>query len=105
MLDRVLLEGPALGIAMQGRIGIADGNVALTGVALPIVNMNALLRRLPIVGRVIGDPVVGIPFSVGGDFANPQVSRIGAGAVVGTLVKTLQSVISLPVRLLGAGSN
>ena len=52
---------------MQGAIGIADGKVALTGVALPIVNVNALLRRVPIVRRVIGDPVVGIPFSVGGD--------------------------------------
>ena len=105
MLDRVLLKGPALSIAMQGAIGIADGKVALTGVALPLANVNALLRQVPIVGRAIGDPVVGIPFSVDGDFANPQVSRIGAGAVAGTLVNTLQSVVSLPVRLLGAGSN
>jgi hypothetical protein len=90
---------------MQGEIGIVDRKVALTGVALPIVNVNALLRRVPIVGRVIGDPIVGIPFSVGGDVSNPQVSRIGAAAVAGALLNTLQSVVSLPVQLLGGGGD
>ena len=103
ILDRVLVEGAALNIAMQGEIGLVDRKVALTGIALPIVNVNALLRRVPIVGRVIGDPIVGIPFSVGGDLGNPQVSRIGPAAVAGALVNTLQSVVSLPVQLLGGG--
>jgi hypothetical protein len=103
ILDRVLLEGGALNIAMQGEIGIADRKVALTGIALPIVN--ALLRRVPIVGRAFGDPIVGIPFSVGGDIGNPQVSRIGPAAVAGVLLNTLQSVVSLPVQLLGGGGD
>ena len=103
ILDRVLVEGAALNIAMQGEIGLVDRKVALTGIALPIVNVNALLRRVPIVGRVIGDPIVGIPFSVGGDLGNPQVSRIGPAAVAGALVNTLQSVVSLPVQILGGG--
>ncbi len=90
---------------MQGEIGLVDKKVALTGIALPIVNVNALLRRVPIVGRVIGDPIVGIPFSVGGDIDNPQVSRIGAAAIAGALVNTLQSVVSLPVHLLGGGGD
>jgi len=101
ILDRVLLEGGALNIAMQGEISIVDKTVALTGIALPIVN--SILRRVPIVGRAFGDPIVGIPFSVGGDVRNPQVSRIGAGAVAGALLNTLQSVVSLPVQLLGGG--
>jgi len=54
---------------------------------------------------VIGDPIVGIPFSVGGDVSNPQVSRLGAGAVAGALVNTLQSLVSLPVQLLGVGGD
>jgi uncharacterized protein YhdP len=105
ILDRVLLEGASLNIAMQGEVGLGDRKLALTGIALPLVNVNALLRRVPIVGRAFGDPIVGIPFSVGGDVSNPQVSRIGAAAVAGALVNTLQSVVSLPVQLLGAGGD
>ena len=78
-IDRALLESGALNIAMQGEIGLGDRQVALTGIALPIVNVNALLRRVPIVGRMVGDPIVGIPFSVSGDIADPKVSRVGAG--------------------------
>ena len=101
LIDRAVLESPAINIVAQGEVGIADGKVALTGIALPIVN--SLLRRVPIVGRVIGDPIVGIPFSVTGDVGNPQVTRTGASAIAGALLNTLQSVVSLPIQLLGAG--
>jgi hypothetical protein len=100
-IDRALLESGMLSIAMQGEIGLADSTVALTGIALPIVNVNALLRRVPIVGRIVGDPIVGIPFSVSGELADPKVTKVGPAAIAGALVSTLQSVVSLPVQLLG----
>jgi AsmA-like C-terminal region len=102
LIDRALLESPGLNIVAQGEVGLADRKVALTGIALPIVN--SLLRRVPIVGRAVGDPIVGIPFRVSGDLADPQVTKTGATAIAGALVDTLQSVVSLPVQLLGIGA-
>jgi len=101
-IDRGLLRSPALTIAVQGDIQLADGQLALTGVAVPIVN--AALTRVPVLGRLVGDPIVGIPFGVTGSVADPQVNRIAAGAIAGTLVRTLQSVVSQPVRLLGGNA-
>lgn len=102
VIERALFESPGLNVAVQGEVRLDDRQVALTGVALPIVN--TILRNVPIVGRVVGDPIVGIPISVTGDIADPKVSRIGAGAIAGVLVNTLQAVVSLPVQLLGAGT-
>jgi len=65
------------------------------------VNVNALLRRVPLVGQIVGDPIVGIPFSVSGELGDPKVTKVGAAAIAGALVTTLQSVVSLPVQLLG----
>ena len=102
VIERALLESPAFNFAVQGEVRLDDRQVALTGIALPIVN--TILRNVPLIGRVVGDPVVGIPISVTGDIADPKVSRIGAGAIAGALVNTLQAVVSLPVQLLGAGT-
>jgi hypothetical protein len=102
-IERALLESPALNVAMQGEIRLDDRQVALTGVALPIVN--SILKSVPIIGSVVGDPVVGIPISVTGDISDPKVSRVAAGAIAGALVGTLQSVVSLPVQLLGGGAS
>jgi uncharacterized protein YhdP len=102
VIERSLLEGGVLNIAAQGEVRLADGRLALTGVALPIVN--AIARRVPLLGNLIGDPIIGIPFSVSGDVGNPQVNRVGPTAVAGALVRTLQSVVSLPVQLLGGGA-
>jgi len=98
-IERALIESAAINIAMQGQIRLDDRQVALTGVALPIVS--TLLKSVPVIGQIVGDPVVGIPISVTGDIADPQVNRVGAGAIAGALLGTLQSVVSLPVQLLG----
>ena len=73
----------------------------MTGVALPI--LNTIARQVPLLGRAAGGPIVGVPFSVSGDLENPQVKRVGAAAIAGTLLGTLQSRVTLPVQLLGAG--
>jgi len=99
VVDRALLKSPSIDIVVQGEVRLPDGQVALTGVALPIVN--ALFRRVPVLGRIVGDPIVGIPFSMGGDIRAPQVKRVRAAAVGGALLHTLQSVVLLPVQLLG----
>jgi hypothetical protein len=41
---------------------------------------------------------------VSGDVNDPQVKRVSATAIAGTLVRTLQSVVSLPVQLLSGGA-
>jgi len=102
VIDRGLLRSLALNIAVQGDIQLADGQLALTGVSLPIVN--SVLTQVPLLGGLVGDPVAGIPFSVTGSIADPQVNRIDAGAIAGTLLRTLQSVVSLPIRLLGGNT-
>jgi len=102
VLKRAVLQSLALNIAVQGEIHVADGRVELTGVALPIVN--SIVRHVPLLGRAAGGPIVGIPFSVSGDLANPKVKQVGATAIAGALLHTLQSVVTLPVHLLGAGA-
>ena len=101
-IERALVESAAINVAMQGEIRLDNRQVALTGVALPIVS--TLLKSVPVIGQIVGDPVVGIPISVTGDISDPQVNRVAAGAIAGALVGTLQSVISLPVQLLGGSA-
>jgi len=101
-IERALVESAAINVAMQGEIRLDNRQVALTGVALPIVS--TLLKSVPVIGQIVGDPVVGIPISVTGDISDPQVNRVGAGAIAGALLGTLQSVVSLPVQLLGGSA-
>jgi uncharacterized protein YhdP len=68
-IERALVASPALNVAMQGEIRLDDGQLALNGVALPIVNN--VLKSVPVIGNVIGDPVIGIPISVTGDVSDP----------------------------------
>ena len=86
---------------MQGEMRLDDGQVALTGIALPIVNAT-IAQRVRSSAPSSGTPIVGIPISVSGDISDPQVTGSRPTAIAGALVSTLQSVMSLPVQLLGA---
>jgi len=101
-IERALIASPVLNVAMQGEIRLDDRQIDLSGVALPIVNN--LLKSVPVIGNVVGDPVIGIPISVTGDISDPRVSRVAAGAIGGALLGTLQSIVSLPVQLLGGAT-
>jgi len=101
-IERALVASPVLNVAMQGEIRLDDRQIDLSGVALPIVNN--LLKSVPVIGNVVGDPVIGIPISVTGDISDPRVSRVAAGAIGGALLGTLQSIVSLPVQLLGGAT-
>ena len=45
---------------------------------------------------------VGISFSISGTLGKPRVKRVGAVAIAGAVMRTIQSAVTLPVQLLGA---
>ena len=62
-----------------------------------------MTRNVPVLGVAAANvgPILGIPFTVSGDVANPHVTRVSAAAIAGALLSTLEAVVTLPVQLLG----
>jgi hypothetical protein len=63
----------------------------LVSVALPA---NQVIKRIPVVGAIVGGSLVGIPLRVSGPLERPAVNYLSP-ADVGT------ELLSLPIRILG----
>jgi hypothetical protein len=99
-LEHVIVDSPVLGITVSGEIGIADHTVALQGLVAPLDNTSRVVKRVPIVGRVLGTSLVVIPVSITGDLRDPKVQIQPAAAIGASLVNLMSATLKAPIELL-----
>ncbi len=99
-VESVTLDSPSLGIAASGELDAEQHTIALHGLVAPFANINAVARRIPIVGRMFDTRLVGIPVSVTGDWRDPTVVPLGPEAVGQSLINLMGATFKAPIELL-----
>jgi hypothetical protein len=69
-------------------------------VVAPFGNVHNVVKRVPLVGRVLGTRVVGVPVSVTGNLHDPRVVPLGPAAIGQTAVNLMEALIQAPIELL-----
>jgi hypothetical protein len=100
LVESVTLDSPSLGIAGSGWIEPEKRTIALHGLVAPFANINAVARRIPILGPIFNTRLVGIPVSVTGDWRDPTVVPLGPEAVGQSLLNLMSATFRAPVELL-----
>jgi AsmA-like C-terminal region len=100
LVERVTLDSPALGIAGSGELDAEKRTIAMHGLVAPFANINAVARRIPILGPLFNTRLVGIPVSVSGDWRDPTVVPLGPEAVGQSLVNLMSATFRAPIELL-----
>ena len=86
--------------ARPGSIDLAAGELAFRGVVAPFGSATAKLRRIPVLGRLFGARIVGVPFSVTGDWHDPRVQLLSPDAIAGSMLDLLGRALNAPIQLL-----
>lgn len=77
VLDSLRARGPAVGLTMQGEIGLAVDRAALTGTFVPAYALNRLFGQIPIIGDLLisreGEGLIGFTYRVTGPLGDPEV--------------------------------
>jgi hypothetical protein len=93
--DEVIIQASPLTVASQGSVDLQGKQIdfkALVSVALPTYQV---IKRIPIIGAIVGGSLVGIPVRINGPLARPEVTYLSP-ADVG------MELLSVPMRILGA---
>ena len=98
-LDHGMLDSPSLGITVSGEVDVGDGSLALQGLVAPLDGIHRVMRRVPVLGRVLGTPLVVVPVSITGRLTDPEVKVLPAAAVGATLINLMSATFLVPVRL------
>lgn len=99
-LQEGAFHSDALGLAADGWISLTDYSSRLTVLVAPFSRVDELVRKVPLVGYIIGGAFTSVPVGVSGDIRNPLVVPLGPGAISSEVLGIFERTLKLPVKLI-----
>jgi hypothetical protein len=93
-------DSDSLGLVATGKVNLVDRRTGLTVLVAPFGRLDRLVRKVPIIGYVMGGTFTSIPVQVTGDLRDPLVVPLGPAAVTSELAGIFVRTLKLPAKIL-----
>ncbi len=94
------LLADSLNMVAAGTIHMDTRQLDLDVLVSPLTSVDALIRHLPLVGRILKGTLVAIPVGVEGPFHDPRVIPLSPKAIGSRLVGILEEILKTPFQLI-----
>ena len=98
-LEQAALDSPALGLAATGSINLGNYDSHLTVLVAPFGRLDRIVRKMPILGYVIGGAFTSVPVAVTGDIRKPTVAPLQPRAVGSEVMGVFKRTFKLPGKI------
>jgi hypothetical protein len=102
LLEDSVLDADTVTLAAQGQVDLATRKIDVNLLVAPLKTVDTVLRRVPILGRVLGGTLVAVPVHVGGTLTDPVATPLAPQAVAARLLGILGNTLKLPIDLFDA---
>jgi len=99
-ITEYVLDGSSIDVVGEGRVNIDTRECDITMLVAPFTTMNYVIRKIPLLGYILGGSLVEVPVKVSGTTGDPKVSLLEPEAVGKNLLGIVKRVFLLPVELI-----
>jgi AsmA-like C-terminal region len=99
-VEQATLDSPALGLAAAGTASLENYESRLTVLVAPFGKLDRMVRKIPVLGYVIGGALTSIPVGVSGDIRDPLVVPLGPRAVGSEVLGVFERTFKLPGKII-----
>ena len=103
IIDEAVVRGEGLNLFARGKMNLATFELDVVVMISPFKTIDAIISRVPLVGRVIGGEtatLVTFPVGVTGKASDPQVTLLPPSAVGEGLLNIVKRTLLLPFHIL-----
>jgi len=100
ILEDLVLDSSAFGLAAVGSVRLADRDTHLTALVAPFNRLDNLVREVPVIGHLVGGTLTSIPVDVRGDIRDPTVIPLDPRAIASGLRALFERALKIPERTL-----
>ena len=75
VLTEAVMDGASMDIVGVGEIDIVDKTLDLKLYVAPFKTIDFLIKKTPLVGKILGGKLISIPVRIKGNFGNPEISE------------------------------
>ncbi|HEX9190895.1 MAG TPA: AsmA-like C-terminal domain-containing protein [Candidatus Deferrimicrobiaceae bacterium] len=99
-LREAAMDAPSMQLAASGEVDIATREADIKVLIAPLGTVDAIVRRIPVLGYILGNSLVSVPVTVKGDLRDPKVTAMDPGAVGAGLLGIFTRTLKTPVHVI-----
>ncbi len=100
MIKEAAMDGPSLKVVCEGYIDLVLKKMDLQVLVIPVLAVDSVIDKIPLVSYVLGSDYVSIPIKVTGDISNPKIEQLSPSALRFGLFGIIKQTLNIPVTLI-----
>jgi len=108
IIKEAAMDGPSLKIVCEGSIDMVNEKLDLQVLVIPVMAVDSVIDKIPLIKTVLGKDFVSIPIQVKGDFSDPKITQMSPHMIGAGLLGIIKQTLNIPVTLvkpLDSGKN
>jgi len=102
ILNEGIIDSPSMEIIGQGNVDYIRNRMDLMILVAPFKTVDWVVKKIPLVSRVLQGTLIAMPVKVTGDLADPKVSPMSASAIGSSLLDIVKRTVELPITVINA---
>jgi hypothetical protein len=99
-VSEAVIKSPVMNLAAHGDVDLPGERLALTVLIAPFKSIDAVVRNIPILGRIVGGTLVTVPLKVEGPFKDVKVTPLPPSAIGEGLLGIMRRTLELPFQVI-----
>lgn len=99
VIENTVIDSSFFTVVASGNIDIANDRLSIDILVAPFKTADRLVSYIPIIGHILGNNLVALPFRATGAIEDPTVIPIPPDAVGSSLVGILERTITAPISI------
>ena len=100
IIKEAAMDGPSLKVVCEGSIDLVNEKLDLQVMVIPVMAVDSVIEKIPLISMVLGKDFVSIPIKVTGDFSNPKISELSPQTIGAGLLGIIKQTLNIPVTLI-----
>jgi hypothetical protein len=98
-IREAIMDGPSIKVLCEGFIDLVNERLDLELLVIPVMAVDSVIEKIPLVNFLLGKNFVSIPIKVTGDISDPHVTTISPTAVSFGLLGLIKQTLNIPVTI------
>ncbi len=98
-IEEGMLDTSVMEIMARGYLDVSNETIDLNAFLSPLKAVNRVVRRIPILGYILGGSLISIPMKISGNMKDPQVTFLSPSAIGSETLGIVERIFKLPIKL------
>ncbi|MEM7009273.1 MAG: AsmA-like C-terminal domain-containing protein, partial [Thermodesulfobacteriota bacterium] len=99
IIREAAMDGPSLKVVCDGSVDLINNQVDLKVIVIPVLAVDSVIEKIPIISMLLGKDVVSIPIRVTGDISDPTIEELSPHTIGAGLLGIIKQTLNIPVTL------